>query len=151
MAMADFDLTARRNNSITSAGLQRVLCLISLVIAVIALGFTLVGAWPILVFSGLELALLCGAFRFAGLHAEDFERVAVIGDKVLVDARDGVREAHFEFNRCWAQVVVRCDAPGRACRLALRSHGREVEFGRHLTDEGRLALAHELRRRIGVR
>lgn len=149
--MADFDLTARRNNSISNAGLQRVFWLISLVIAAISLGFALVGAWPVLVFSGLELVLLCAAFRYAGLHAGDFERVAVVGDKVLVEARDGGCEAHYEFNRCWAQVVVRWDAPGRACRLALRSHGREVEFGRHLTEEGRLAVARELRRRIGGR
>jgi uncharacterized membrane protein len=149
--MADFDLTARRNSSISSAALQRVFCLISLVIAVIALGFALVGAWPVLAFFGLELALLYGAFRHAGLHAGDFERIAVIGDKVLVDVRDGLREAHYEFNRCWAQVVPRCDAPGRVRRLALRSHGREVEFGRHLTEEARLALARELRRRMGGR
>lgn len=151
MAMADFDLTARRNNSISNAGLHRVFCLIFSVIVVISLGFALVGAWPVLVFSGLELALLCAAFRHAGLHAGDFERVVVAGDKVLVDARDGGREAHYEFNRCWAQVIVRWDAPGRACRVALRSHGREVEFGRHLTEEGRLAVARELRRRVGGR
>ncbi|HEX6828152.1 MAG TPA: DUF2244 domain-containing protein [Burkholderiales bacterium] len=149
--MAEFDLTARRNNSLSSAGLQRVFCLISLVVALIALGFTLAGAWPVLVFSGLELVLLCVAFRCAGLHSGDFERVVVIGDKILVDARNGAREAHYEFNRYWAQVVVSWDVSGRACRVALRSHGREVEFGRHLTDEGRLEVARELRRRVGGR
>jgi uncharacterized membrane protein len=32
--------------------------------------------------------------------------------------------------------------------VALRSHGREVEFGRHLTDDQRLALAQALKQEL---
>jgi uncharacterized membrane protein len=42
-----------------------------------------------------------------------------------------------EFNRRRAQVVVNRDGS----RRALRSHGRELEFGRHINDEQRLNAA----------
>ena len=52
--------------------------------------------------------------------------------------------AHFELNRCWAQVV--CEHEG--ARLALRSHGRRIEVGRHLCDEQRLEMARGLAREL---
>jgi uncharacterized membrane protein len=48
------------------------------------------------------------------------------------------------FSRYWARVVV---SPGGA-RLALRSHGRELEIGCNLSDEQRLELAQALQRRL---
>jgi uncharacterized membrane protein len=36
-------------------------------------------------------------------------------------------------------------------RRALRSHGREIAFGRHLTGEQRLAIARALRERLRSR
>jgi uncharacterized membrane protein len=39
-------------------------------------------------------------------------------------------------------------ASGDGSRLALRSHGRELEIGRYLNDEQRLDLARALRRRL---
>ena len=58
------------------------------------------------------------------------------------------RVERFEFNRYWAQLVVR--EPVARPRLALRSHGREVEFGRYLTDRQRLELARVLESRLGA-
>jgi uncharacterized membrane protein len=39
-------------------------------------------------------------------------------------------------------------AEGDGSRLALRSHGRELEIGRYMNDEQRLDLARALRRRL---
>jgi Integral membrane protein (DUF2244) len=57
----------------------------------------------------------------------------------------------FEFNRYWAQAVF-SPAPGRpGGKLAIRSHGREVEIGIYLTAAQRAAAARQLRERLNIR
>lgn len=142
---AQFALTARRNNSLSSSGRFLALGLILAVSLGIALAFTWVfGAWLILPFAGVEMLVLYLAFRYVDRHAGDYERVTIEGDRLNVEVLDGGRASRFEFNRCWAQVVCATDGS----RLALRSHGRELEIGRHMNDEQRLAAAGELGREL---
>ncbi len=140
-----FAFTARRNNSLSSSGRFFAFGCILAVSLGIALALTWVfGAWLILPFAGLEMLVLYLAFRHVERHAADYERVAVEGDRLNVEVLDGGRISRFEFNRCWAQVV--CASDGS--RLALRSHGRELEIGRHLNEEQRLTVARQLRREL---
>jgi uncharacterized membrane protein len=142
---ADYVYTARRNNSLSSAGRRLVFAFILTVSFGIAVGFSVVfGAWPIMPFAGIEMAVLYVAFRYVDRHAGDYERITIRGDSVAVEVREGTDVAHFELNRCWAQVV--CEQEG--ARLALRSHGREIEVGRHLCDEQRLEMARGLAREL---
>lgn len=142
---AQFVLTARRNNSLSSSGRFLAFGFILAVSLGIALAFTwILGAWLILPFAGTEMLVLYLAFRYVDRHAGDYERVTIEGDRLGVEVRDGGRVSRFEFNRCWAQVV----CVGDGSRLALRSHGRELEIGRHMSEEQRLAMAGELRREL---
>jgi uncharacterized membrane protein len=144
----EFLLIARRNNSLSSAGRAVVLgSLVALSLA-ISLAFAFQGAWLVLPFAGVEMFVLFLAFRFVERHGGDFESIAIKGDRVLVERWESGRVSQYEFNRYWAQVVVNHSAPGGKCVLALRSHGREVEFGRHLTEDQRDALAHTLRQQL---
>jgi uncharacterized membrane protein len=92
------------------------------------------------------MAVLYAAFRYVDLHAADYECLEINGDRVRIEIREGKAVRRVELNRHWAQVVRR-DASGRP-RLALRSHGREVEFGRHLTNAERERVARELLRQL---
>lgn len=148
---AGFSLIARRNNSLSSSGRFLVLGSLILVSLTISLGFAVHGAWPVLPFWGLEMAGLYLAFRQVERHAQDFERISIRGDQVLIEKHEARRSRCYEFNRCWARLVVEPPAQGRHARVALRSHGREVEFGRHLTDDQRLALAQALRQELSNR
>jgi uncharacterized membrane protein len=142
---AEYVYTARRNNSLSSSGRLLVFAFIVAVSLGIATGFSLVlGAWPILPFAGLELAVLYVAFRHMDRHAADYERIAIRGGSVAIEVREGASVTHLELNRYWAQVV--CEAHGS--RLALRLHGREIEVGRHLCEEQRLEMARDLRREL---
>ena len=142
---ADYVYTARRNNSLSSSGRRLVFAFILTVsfgiAAVFSFGF---GAWPIMPFAGIEMAVLYVAFRYVDGHAGDYERITIKGDSVAVEVREGGRVAHFELNRYWAQVV--CEREG--AHLALRSHGREIEVGRHMCDEQRLEMARGLAREL---
>ena len=146
---ARFAVTARRNNSLTSSGRLLVFGFIFAVPVGIALGFALLhGAWPLLPFAGAEAVGLCLAYRYLERHAGDYERVTLGEERLVVEVRDGARCARHEFSRYWARLAVSDD--GRDCRLALRSHGREIELGRHLDACGRRRLARDLRRELAA-
>lgn len=137
-----FSLIAKRNCSMQSAERWRAFGLVGGTSALIAAGFASIGAWPILPFAGLEVIVLFAAFRRFGRDADDYERVTLEGDRLLVESYTRGRVRRFESNRYWTQVVVREDV--RRCRVALRSHGREIEFGTLLSDGARLAAARQL-------
>lgn len=138
-----FSRVARRNNSLSSTGRLLVFAFIFAVSIGIAAGFALLGAWLILPFAGLEMLVLYLAFRHVDRRAGDFERIAIAGDRVEIEICEAGRSRSYEFNRCWAQLV-----GGEGERLALRSHGREVEIGRYLDDEERFALGREIGRHL---
>ena len=139
---AEYRLLAQRNNSLSRLHRQRAFWFIFGASVFIALAFTVLGAWPVLPFAGLEMAVLYAAFRHVDRHAADYECLEINGDRVRIEIRDGRDVRRVELNRHWAQVVM-ADISGRR-RLALRSHGREVEFGRHLTNEERERVGREL-------
>ncbi len=141
---AGYERVARRNNSLSSTGRFHVFAFLFIVSVGIAVAFATLGAWLILPFAGLEMLGLYWAFRYVDRHAADYERIAISGDRVQVEQFEAGHAVSHEFNCCWAQVVA---SPGGA-RLALRSHGREVEIGRHMNDNERLALARELGRQL---
>lgn len=144
----EFHLIARRNNSLSSTGRTAVFGSLVLVSFAISSAFAFFGAWLVLPFAGVEMAVLYLAFRHMERHAGDFESIAIEGERVLVERWELGKVSRYEFNRYWANVVL--EQPGRTgkMRVALRSHGREVEFGRHLTDEQREAVAKALRQQL---
>ena len=111
-------------------------------------GLCIFGAWLVLPFAGLEMGVLCIAFRHVQRHAADFESLAIKGDRVLVERWERGKLSRCELNRYWAQVILeRSAVPGQSV-LALRSHGRQVEFGQHLTEEQRQAVAQTLKQQL---
>ena len=142
-----YSCTARRRNSLSSADRLLAFGFIGAVSLVIALAFAWVGAWLILPFAGIEVALLVVVARYLERHAHDYERLTIHGEVVEMEIVDAGRVERREFNRSWAQVV--CEGDGS--RLALRSHGREVVFGRHLSGHERLAVARALREQLRSR
>ncbi|MFO1321232.1 MAG: DUF2244 domain-containing protein [Burkholderiales bacterium] len=145
---ANFRLVARRNDSLSRKG-QRIFFGS---LAVASFGMAAVwaahGAWFVLPFVALEMAMLYAVLRIIGSHAADFESVSIDGDRVLLVRRRRGSESRHEFNRCWARLVVTRTGPGQQYGLAMRSHGKEVSFGELLTDEQRAHVAGELQRRL---
>jgi uncharacterized membrane protein len=150
-ATAEFCVLSRRNDSLGSLWRWRLfgsLCVVSLGLA---LGFAAMGAWWVLPYSVLEMAVLYLAFRWIERHAADWERVSVCGDCVIVEReRAGVRVRQ-EFNRYWARVEVEDGGFNRPPRLKLRFAGREVPFGEELPAAERVLVARDLRRVLAMR
>jgi uncharacterized membrane protein len=59
----------------------------------------LLGAWMYIPFAGLEMRVLYLAYRHAGHHAADDERIAVEGDSLAIEVRDGGQVCRFSLNR----------------------------------------------------
>jgi len=138
----EFSRVARRNRSISQAGLLMSFGGLMLIVALIATGFALLGAWLVLPFAGVEIAVLGCAVSWVLRHACDFEHICLKGGMLEVEIADGGSRTLRQFNPHWARLVI--ETQGRVTRLALRSHGKEFEIGRHLNAEDRRGLAREL-------
>ncbi|HEX5802895.1 MAG TPA: DUF2244 domain-containing protein [Azospira sp.] len=144
----------RAPSSTPAAALIVAIVAIAAVSGGIATAFAAFGAWPVLPFAGLEIAVLGGALHHLQRHAGDEERLELDADRIrLTRIHGGRRECH-EFSRYWARLRIdeqRDEAPGAArCRLLLRAHGREVEIGRALSSPQKKKLAAELSTRLGA-
>lgn len=145
---AECTVMVRPNCSLSPTARRFFLLFIACVAFGIALVFAWLGAWLVLPFAGLEVGLLAWAFRELERHAQDYERISICGDRVLVERRDAEQVSREEFNRYWARLVTVSDPRG-AARVLLRSHGRQVELGRALAPEARAIMLYELRSHLG--
>lgn len=141
-----FSLCTRRINSMSVREFGIVVGSLAAFSLMVAVVFSALGAWLILPFAGLEGMALYLAFNWVARHAQDSESLVIRGDAVILAVREAAQTRHYEFNRAWARVVV--DRRARDVRLALRSHGNEVEVGRYLDGGGRQRLARELKARL---
>lgn len=146
IAEPEFCVISRRHDSFGPRARWRLyvsLCVLSLAMAV---GFAALGAWLVLPYSALEMAVLYLAFRYFERHATDWEQLALSGDRLIVESvRGGVREKH-EFNRYWVRVELEQQAARRGPRLMLWYAGRRVSFGDALPAAERATIAGKLRR-----
>jgi uncharacterized membrane protein len=145
-AEGEFSLTSRRHDAIGPRGrwwLFASLCGLSFGFALM---FMVRGAWPVLPYSALEMAVLFWAFHRFERRIADWERITVCGDRVIVDSeRSGVRTRRV-FNRQWLRVEVEERSFGRPPALTLRYAGQSTTFGEALPAGERIRLGRELRR-----
>lgn len=124
-------------------------------LAAVSLGLAAVlaaaGAWPVLPYAVLEVAVLAGAFAWCERHAGDWERLVVAGDRVVVERGVAGNVSRREFNRYWLRVEVDRHGLRRSPRLFLRGGGASWEFGHALAEAERLAVMRELRKLTGIR
>lgn len=112
--------------------------------------FAIQGFWPVLPFAGLELLVLGWALGLCMRARHNFQRIAISGTQVVIEAREKSSTERLVFPRHWAKVTLR--APRTALhpsRLLIECRGRAFEVGRFLVEEERRALAARLQQLIG--
>lgn len=141
-------ILVKQNNSLSPKGFVWLFVGIFAITMTVAIGVSIVGAWFVLPFAGLEVLAFAFVFHHVHLHYEDHESITINSDDVVIEKHYYKHNEKFSFQRYWVKVVLRNAADG-TCALFIGSHGKEVEFGRRfMTDEQRLTIAKQLRQQL---
>lgn len=139
---AGFRVELKRNCSISPRGLALVFATLAALAVAIAAAFAALGAWLILPFAGLEIALLGAAFLHTARHATDAERIERERERLTVDVSEGERRQRYELDARRARVWL------RGGRVLLHAPQARLEVGRHLDAASRAGFAAELGKRL---
>lgn len=118
------------------------LCLMSFSVAVM---FTLLGAWYVLIFAVLEMSAVALAFLCYARHATDREHIALADDCLLVERSVAGQVEQTRLDPYWTRIV----PPMRPQDLInLEAKGIKIEVGRFVTPAKRRRVAQELRQEL---
>ena len=143
--MAAREWTLKRNCSLSPRQLALFyasLCVASFTIAGIC---ALLGVHYVFGFALLEMSVIGAAFLIYARHVGDRERIALIGDCLLVELIEVGRARQFRLKR----DLTRIELPSsRHALITLEAVGVRVEVGRFLTEHKRREFAQELKREL---
>jgi len=142
---AGFRALLTPHRSLGPRGFLALMLLIGAVNFVTGIVFLLQGAWPVLGFCGLDVALIYVAFKLNYRAARLHETVHLTDDALLVKrVHPSGREENWTFNPYWVRLHVEENAHTDRRALTLRSHGRELVFGQFLSEDEKLDFAKAL-------
>jgi uncharacterized membrane protein len=138
------------HRSLSSVGFFVVMGLIAGISFVGGMVFFLVGAWPVIGFLGLDVALVYWAFRANYLAAAAYEEVTVTPSELRVkkvSARG--KAAEWSLNPVWVRLERETHEEFGLLRLSLVSHGRNLTVGSFLGPGEKESFAAALSAAIG--
>lgn len=130
--------------SLGRTGFLVLMALLSGTSFIAGIAFLSIGAWPVLGFFGLDVLLVYIAFKISYRSGRAYETVELSENALTVTQIDpaGKMRTH-AFNPYWVRVRL-LELPDGRNDLRLTLHGRELPFGRFLTNEERQELADAL-------
>lgn len=141
----DFRATLTPHRSLSKTGflvLMLVMCVSCFGTGIV---FFAAGAWPVGVFLGLDVLLVYAAFRLNYRSGRQYETVEVTPEALTVTRHEpSGRSRSFAFNPFWARVLL-IEWPDGRNDLRITAQGRELSFGRFLTDDERRDFADALK------
>lgn len=106
--------------------------------------FYFMGAWPVLGFFGLDVLIIYIAFRLNYRSGRLYETIELgPSDLTFTRVHPSGRRERFSLNPYWARVRL-AEGPDGRTDLRLHLHGKELSFGRFLTDDERRDFAKTL-------
>ncbi len=139
-----FDVVLRPHRSLSPVGFAVIMTILAVWSFVGGLVFWLAGAWPVIGFFGIDIALVYWAFRASYGQGRAAERLRLADGTLTVWRMDkrGAEE-RFAFPSYWLRVILEEDQNGPG-QLILSSHGRHLSVGGFLAPDERADLAREL-------
>lgn len=144
-----YRVTFKPNCSLSAESKRNVVLLLTIIPFCIAIGFSMLGAWLVLPFVGLEIFALSFAFYYVNSHESDYESISIDGNRLVVERGSSQRVTQHEMNPYWVTLLRRELANGEL-QLYLLSYGKSIEVGRYLTRKQREVLADQLQKRTGT-
>jgi uncharacterized membrane protein len=140
------------NRALGWVGMKRLFIALSACVCAVAAYFAAQGAWLVLPFAGLEIAVLALGLYLSARCSATREIVSICGADLTVSRRRRQTLESQCLKRHWTRVVLSQDPTGwYPSRLFLRCHGRQIELGGALLEQERKKLAQDLSKRLGFR
>lgn len=137
----------KRNCSLSPRQTAFALAILCLILAAVALIFTLRGVWHVLVFAMLEMGMVALAYLHYARHATDHEHIALMDDCLLVERIQAGQIEQIRLDPHWTRIAL----PGSGQDLIrLEDRGIKIEVGRFVTEAKRRQVGQELRRELQV-
>jgi len=132
------------HRSLTASHFKILLSVFAAASAITSLPFLLLGAWPVVGFMGLDVALLYFAFRasFNASRAYEQVRLSVLELRLAQVSAKG-KTAEWRFHPSWVRLEREEHSEFGTQRLALVSRGQSVEVGAFLGPAAKAAFADE--------
>ena len=140
-----FNAVLQPNSSLKPRGFLILMIAIVAVSGVAGIAFMLIGAWPVLGFFGLDLALIYFAFKANYRWASLQETVRLKKDSLIIERiSPSGKLQRWRFQPYWLKVYI--DTPVKHdSQLVLSSHGKCLKIGEFLAPEERVELANALK------
>ncbi|MGE5539810.1 MAG: DUF2244 domain-containing protein [Gemmatimonas sp.] len=140
-----FAATLRPHRSLEPRGFALLMAVMAGISFIAGVAFAYHGAWPVMGFFGLDVAIVYLAFRINYRSADASERVVLSERELVVERRRrGQVIGRWAFQPYWLRVEVEEDTPG----VILASHGRSIAVGSFLSPEEREGFAEALSQSI---
>ena len=136
-----FEAMLMPHRSLPPIGFVLVMGILITVSMAIGIGFTLIGAWPVIGFLGIDVLLVYLAFRISYGAARQCELVRLSAGslEILLRNKSGM-ERRVALKPYWVRVdIERVNA--KRTRLVIRSHGDVLELGGFLGLEEKQTFA----------
>jgi uncharacterized membrane protein len=130
-----FRAVLRPHRSLGPQGFLILMGLLSGLSFVTGLAFTIMGAWPVFAFFGLDVALVYLAFKLSYRSGRAYEMVELTPDTLTLTRVDPAgRRQSIDFNPYWARVELDEKPDGRTDLQVAVRHKRH-SFGHCLNDD----------------
>ena len=144
-------IIARPNRSASWRTNKLVLLALSVPSLIIAIGFALLGAWPILPFAGLELIALGSALYYVNWKLEYRHVITVSDNSVSIDKGHYAPKRSWRFPRQGTGLAITPERhPWEGPELALHGKDDSVRVGDFLNRDDALKLVALLRQEFRV-
>jgi uncharacterized membrane protein len=133
------------HRSLSQRGFLILMTLLSVVSFITGVAFCMIGAWPVMGFFGLDVALVYYAFKLNYKSGMAYETVDLTPELLtLTRVQPGGAKQAYEVNPYWARVSLTTDRPDGRTSLRIIAQGRELLLGQFLTDDERRDFAQAL-------
>ena len=148
-----FQTVLRPHRSASAKTINTLIYIMAGLWAIVALGFSSVGAWPVTGFLGLDVVLLYFALHWNNRTGRAYECIDLTEDTLTIEKIDpwGHHQS-WSFQPYWARVrleVEETEDVGSHGSVLVTSHGRGVHLGRFLAPEERQSFAEALGSALG--
>jgi uncharacterized membrane protein len=127
----EFDLTFRPPPPLSLRSAKVIVGVTAFIMLFAGLRFALIGAWMVIPFLLIDIALLIWAFRATRKAARASERLRLVDEHVVVERTDPRGETRtWTLPRAWTRVELEPYAPQD--RLWLKHKRRKLLVGKHL-------------------